>query len=384
MTIEVINTKSLKNFIKLFKNHLINIPGKHTRKKLLAIESDDWGAIRMPSKETYELLKEEGYKPNNDPYMKYDCLASPDDFNALFDVLNSVEDQRSNPAIITANCVMGNPDFKKIKASEFKTYYWKNLKETWRDYPDHQYAEKSWKEGLNKKFLKFQCHGREHLNVFQWMKALNEGNPLVHKAFDLNMISISSVENKLRFDYMEGLDFFSEDERREKEIILNEAFEEFQKFFNYSSKTFIANCYIWDDSAEKVLKNNGVEYIQGMTNQIKPVLNSKDHHKYVIHYMTQKNKFHMRYLVRNAFFEPSLQSNVDWVSDCLRRISIAFKWGKPAIIGSHRVNFIGQIDESNRERNLKKFKTLLHEIKKNWPDVIFTSSDHIIDEMNTG
>lgn len=69
--------------------------------------------------------------------------------------------------------------------------------------------------------------------------------------------------------------------------------------------------------------------------------------------------------------------NADYVSDCLRRIKIAFKWGKPAIIGSHRVNYIGFIDESNRERNLKLLKLLLGEITRIWPDVEFLDSSEL-------
>ncbi|NTW32234.1 MAG: hypothetical protein HGB12_06370 [Bacteroidetes bacterium] len=33
-----------------------NIPGWRTDRKILVIESDDWGSIRMPSKETYSGL----------------------------------------------------------------------------------------------------------------------------------------------------------------------------------------------------------------------------------------------------------------------------------------------------------------------------------------
>jgi hypothetical protein len=40
----------------------------------------------------------------------------------------------------------------------------------------------------------------------------------------------------------------------------------------------------------------------------------------------------------------------------------------------HRVNFIGSINQNNRERNLKLFKELLDKIDKLWPNVEFLSS----------
>jgi hypothetical protein len=64
----------------------------------------------------------------------------------------------------------------------------------------------------------------------------------------------------------------------------------------------------------------------------------------------------------------------DCVSKALHEIQNAFLWNKPAIISMHRVNFIGSINQNNRERNLKLFKELLDEIDKLWPDVEFLSS----------
>jgi hypothetical protein len=84
-----------------------------------------------------------------------------------------------------------------------------------------------------------------------------------------------------------------------------------------------------------------------------------------------------RYLIRNAFFEPSLDPQFDWVSDCLKRIKIAFHCKKPAIIGSHRLNYIGFIEESNRTKNLAQLKILLKEIVKRWPKVEFIASDEL-------
>jgi hypothetical protein len=82
-------------------------------------------------------------------------------------------------------------------------------------------------------------------------------------------------------------------------------------------------------------------------------------------------------LFRNCFFEPSTNEKRDWKSDCLKRVEIAFKWGKAANICSHRVNFIGSIDSSNTDRNLPEFKRLLQEIIRRWPDVEFVTSDQL-------
>jgi len=95
------------------------------------------------------------------------------------------------------------------------------------------------------------------------------------------------------------------------------------------------------------------------------------------HYTGQKNDLGQTYLVRNCRFEPSADPKKDWVGSCLNEINTAFRWRKPAIIESHRVNFIGYINSENRDHNLKLFNQLLREIVRKWPDVEFMSSDEL-------
>jgi len=66
-----------------------NLPGWRTNRKIVVIESDDWGSIRMPSKEAFnnlqatgiDLLSDEGFRFN-----KYDSLATSADLELLFEV----------------------------------------------------------------------------------------------------------------------------------------------------------------------------------------------------------------------------------------------------------------------------------------------------------
>lgn len=371
-----------ENLKKDLRRNLLNIQGIRTNKKIVVFESDDWGSIRMPSKAVFDSLKKQQFQPELDPYLTYDTLASTTDFEALFTVLTSVKDSQNNHPVLTTNAVMGNPDFEKIAKHNFESYFWEPFTETWGKYQHCAGVEKAWQFGTAEKLLKFQCHGREHLNVDQWMSALQVGNKLVRKAFDHKMISISSQPNKLRFHYMEGLDYFSSLEKANKIVILKEALHYFKQYFGYESKSFIANCYIWGSDIEQALAELGVLYLQGMTNQIVPVLNYGIHsHNYKRHYFGEKNRFGQHYLIRNAFFEPSLDPSIDWVADCLQRINIAFRWNKPAIIGTHRVNFIGSIHEENRTKNLQQFSVLLKEIVKRWPDVEFKSTDQIMNAI---
>lgn len=361
------------------RRYIQNLPGPRTSRQLVVIESDDWGSIRMPSVEVYHELVKMGANPQDEPYLRYDSLANQTDLEVLFEVLLSVEDSKGRPAVVTANTIVGNPDFCAIRSKDFSGYYWESFTETLKRYPGRERVFEQWKEGMRLGVFWPQYHGREHVNVYQWMKGLRAGDHWLQVAFEREMISVSSQPSKMRFDYLEGLDFFSEEERRSKAAILREGMQAFEALFGYTSLSFIANCYTWDKTAECTLSDLGVKYIQGMSNQIVPVLDKRGVHRhtYKRHFFGETNALDQRYMVRNAFFEPSLDAKIDWVGECLKRIDIAFRCGKPAIIGSHRLNFIGSIEETNRVNNLRKLKILLDEIVRRWPKVEFIATDEL-------
>jgi len=94
------------------------------------------------------------------------------------------------------------------------------------------------------------------------------------------------------------------------------------------------------------------------------------------HWLGQTNRHGQKYITRNCFFEPSDHSK-DWVASCISEIELAFKYKKPAVISSHRVNYIGSLVQENREQSNKKLENLLTKIINTWPDVEFISSSNL-------
>jgi hypothetical protein len=371
------------NSEKSIRNNLLNIPGWRTTRKLVVRDSDDWGSIRMPSLEVYEELLSRGYHPGRDPYLKYDSLATGEDLQLLFGILRSVRDSRGNPAVLTANCVMQNPDFERIEEGGFEQYHPELFTETHKRYKGCENSIQLWREGMKQGLFRPQFHGREHLNVTRWMKALKEEDALIHEAFKLRMISISSMLGEKMFNYMEALDYFNEEERLEKAGIVEVGLNLFAETFGYRSDTFIANNYVWETPLEEVMVKNKVRCIKGIANQFQPVNRKGEHYyRYVNHFTGQKSRYGLRHLIRNAFFEPSISGAPDDVGECLRRIRIAFRWGKPAIISTHRLNYTGAIDPANRDHNLRSLKELLTRITVDWPDAEFVTSDQLCGMMS--
>jgi len=53
-------TSTLIHLTGTAKQHITNALGSKTRRKIVVIESDDWGAIRMPSQRVYAELEKKG------------------------------------------------------------------------------------------------------------------------------------------------------------------------------------------------------------------------------------------------------------------------------------------------------------------------------------
>lgn len=367
------------------RNNLSQLPGWRTRRSIVVIESDDWGSIRMPSYEVREALRRKGFLIDRCKFSSYDSLASEVDLANLFDVLSSVKDADGKHAVLTANAVMANPDFKRIRENGFEKYYCEPFTETLKRYPPtHHRSFEMWKKGLDEGIFIPQLHGREHLNIIRWMKALRVNDEVTRMSFDQEHFGLSALTTpKLRVRYMDAFCNIGSESSAIEATIVREAVSMFEKMFGYAPKSFIAPCYIWRDTLEQTLSSCGISYIQGLPLQQIPIWENPPKIKTRYHFLGQKNKYGQTYLVRNAFFEPYKNNVTDkWVYECLRRIHTAFRWHKPAIISSHRINFIGTIDERFRDRNLLLLKKLLNEIVRHWPDVEFMSSDKLGDLIN--
>lgn len=356
-----------------------NLGGWRTQRKLLVIESDDWGSIRMPSRAVYERCLRAGYPVDQIAYERYDAPLSNDDLEYLFELLTSFSDHTGAHPIITANCLVANPDFDKIEASGFEQYHYELITETFRQYPRHDRSFALWKEGLAKGLFKPQFHGREHLNVCQFMKALQNNDPDVLFGFRNRMPGCIPKGPRVQGNhYVEATRFQT---AAEKEYVLKsliEGLDLFEQLFGYRSKTLIPTNYIWSSDFDEPVWRSGVAGFQG--NRVMKDQQPDGSSHLVRRRLGEMNELGQSYLTRNATFEPSLfrLKIGDPVASCLREIKAAFLMRKPAVISTHRLNYSGVVDPTNRDRNLLFLKQLLGAIVSKWPEVEFLSSNQLL------
>lgn len=362
----------------------VNYQSWRTPRKLMVIESDDWGSIRMPSRLAFRALTKKYKGIADDPYACYDTIANADDLTALFDVLTQFKDRKGKHPVITANTIVANPDFGKIKSSAFETYHYEPFHETIKRQASGDKVLKLWVQGQASGLFVPQLHGREHLHALSWLAELRAGNKALLAAFEHGTwgIPYEAVTKQRRNNLQASLDVYGlAGEEQFQADWLKEGGEIFVRFFGYGSTTIIPPAYTWHKRILPLLPALGIKAIQGISIQYQPRLNGRSGYQKRLRFMGQYAGYGMHYLVRNVFFEPSLQPDKDWVSETLSGIQKAFDRQHPAIIGSHRLNYIGALNEKNRSRNLAMLERILAQVVKRWPEVEFVGSGDIIKDI---
>jgi hypothetical protein len=370
MTMGMIGTLAGK-----LNKHLSNLPGWRTGRKLVVIESDDWGSVRMPSLTAFEAMRKAGMDMDSEDFGRYnqnDTLANKEDFAALYEVLSRHVDRNGANPVITAVAVVANPDFEKIRQHDFREYYYEPFPVTLERY-GHDGAFAMWKEGLAKGLFVPQFHGREHLNVAAWMRALQSGEREVRLAFDHGCWGYNNKHSHgLRYQAAFDLEF-AEDLKIQAEVIRS-GLALFEQLFGYKATFFVPPNGPYNNSLDRAAADAGVRYMSSPKLQHEVLGEGKT--RLCFHYMGQKNKHGQYYITRNCVFEPNIGGK-DWVDSCLKEMSIAFAWGKPAVISSHRVNYIGGLNPENRTHGLRELDSLLRQVVKQWPDVEFITSSRL-------
>src|SRR5690554_5731240 len=136
-----------KNIKSILSRNITNARGWRTNRKIVVIESDDWGSIRMRNKKSFDALSQAGIQLDHSKYDSLDSLENKEDLELLFEVLEKHKDSHGNTAKFTTNMVMNNPDFEKIEANDFQQYYSRTFLDSYKYY--YQEDLKSlWFEGI--------------------------------------------------------------------------------------------------------------------------------------------------------------------------------------------------------------------------------------------
>ncbi|MFT4733106.1 MAG: hypothetical protein ACI83B_000393 [Sediminicola sp.] len=356
-----------------------NALGWRTNRKILVIESDDWGSVRTRDLEALSYLKEKGFEVDKSNFVKFDSLESDDDLYHLFEVLQSVKDKNGRAAVFTPMTIMGNPDFRQIEKNEFQLYAWEPFTATGKKYKGSEGLIDAYQVGVQNQVFIPEYHGREHLNHLRWMRGLKASEKGILEPFKVGSFGLGRVDGTAVRDHLAAYD---PEFKNDIPLLMNslaEGLDLFEEIFGYKASYFVASKSPEPKKFEQVLAEKGVMYLTRYKLQRYPLGDNK--YEREINWIGKKTAYGQTMITRNAGFEPSEKANFDWVNNCLAEINLAFRLKKPAVISSHRVNYVSRLSNDNRSNGLKQLRRLLTEIVSKWPDVEFMSSAELGQEI---
>lgn len=374
----------IKSLLSSILSNLKNSIGWKTNRKIVVFSVDDYGNVRLNSAQARQNMDLTGMKI----YSRFDALdtlETTQDLEQLYEVLSSVKDKNGKPAVFTPFALPCNIDFEKIEADDFQNFYYETLPNTYKKLAIQQPEAYTgtwelWKMGMAKGLLKPQFHGREHLNLTVFNEKLKKRDPELLTALKNKSYTSISDDEYPTMSSMAALDFWDVKENEMMKPVLIEGLHLFEQVYGYKSNYFTPPVFNIHHSLFQTLKDNGIEYLDLAL--LRQEHQGQNVYKKSFNYIGKKTKEGLTIMVRNVVFEPTEDRGIDWVAHTMKQIETAFRWQKPAIISSHRVNFCGHIDPINREKGLESLRRLLHEIVKKWPDVEFMAADEMAQVLN--
>ncbi len=367
-----------------------------SNRKAIVIESDDWGAcLALPNMNEYEDLRELFPACYNQSILNEltTTLESPSDMEKLFSVLEGFTGGDGRYAVFQANYVMSNPDprYGISGLESCRLVPLPDLPTVWRRGDIIRKA----REGISRGLWHPEFHGKTHVNHRAYLRDLRESDlaALISakgRSWYVWMILYSSG-NKSDGQYY---DHFSEwssglpPEQQKEDIESGIAI--FESVFGRKPRSAIAPSYIWQFRTERFLNNCEVRIIQGKNrqyrvNHLKKISDLVD--KKIVNrlWLTEMGDYNpilgLRYLSRNVDFEPS--SDPMSVTKAYEQILEAWKRDQPAIISTHRSNYVG-LDVKTIDNNLKQLRHLLQRIQSDHPQAVYLTDWEVAQLYESG
>ena len=327
---------------------------KKTRRKIIVIESDDWGLERALDQRALRWMKE-NFGERSFTRWSTDALETKQDLELLYSVLEEFKLKFERPPIITANFITHNIDYRSPNQLKFRP-----LTEGFNE--ESEDVRRFYKIGIEKRYIYPQLHGYSHYNVGELEKyfVTSEGQRAFHNGF---LCARSTIKGHTWFLHRE-LDGSSGEMGK-----FLKGVNVFKSVFGYHPLSFIAPTYILETSFLDVLRENNVQVVQAGNRLVNW---RKERHLYP----PLRNRKGLLWSIRNVRLDPHKDYAFD-ASRAIADINTAFENSLPAVIDFHRVNFAGKYNPEYRNQTVSELRTLFTSIQKRWPEAKFLTSNEL-------
>lgn len=330
---------------------------KKTDAKLVIIESDDWGLQRATNEASLDWAATK-YGKENFTRWTTDALETTEDLGLLFDLLKSYKNDFLYAPIITANYITHNFDYDTKDKLQMKPIDISIKKENPGLY-------QLVLDGMKDHVFYPQLHGYCHFNFALLHNYFNteEGREEYANNYFLAKSTIKSHLSYLEGECVNANPNFIEQ--------LEAAQEVFYRIFGFYSDSFIPPRYIIDRKLVRTMGDLHIKYLQAGN----VLINSELKRYYVPFYMKFLGQ---TWLTRNCRLDPHRDYNFG-AEQCILKIENAFKNKQPAVIDTHRVNYSGRFAPMERYKSLAELKKVLNYLKQKHPEILFITSDKVMD-----
>jgi hypothetical protein len=362
---------------------LKNFPGWRTRRKLVVFNVDDYGNIRLASRAAGARLVQAGVALTG-RFDQLDTLETRADLEALLEVLDSVRDSTGRAAVFTPYTLSANPDFVALRADP-DNWQAEALPDSFarlaaEDPQAYEGAWSLWREGVDRGLLQPEFHGREHLNLRLLMRKLGRRDADVMANLQADsMVGLKNDPNLPGVGFTHAFGLADRSDLAQHREIIADGIARFTHIFGRQATCFTPPAQRLHPEVQSFVAAQGIRAIDCPMHAVQQIDRGRIRRSF--HVMGRKRGQDHVTLVRNVMFEPNLAPGRDEVARALGLIEVAFRWGKPAMISSHRVNFCGHIDPVNRKAGLAALKRLLAAIIDRWPDAEFLGAGELAQQI---
>ena len=315
----------------------------------------------MPNKETFDFLKAKRFSVDKNNFTKFDTYGSPSDLNELFTVLESVKDFKGNSAKLSPFICLTNPDFKRIKSSDYNNYFYETFDVTLNRIFGPEILE-TWKNGLEKNLFLPEFHGREHFNIPLLLEMLKSNKEAFREAFNEGVVHVPLNSIGLLNDLAPAYYYRNEGELVYFKDALKEGIGLFKQKINKEPLAFTPPDGIFNQQLEEAFLKTPIRGLVVNRKRLEPQVDGKINKRNYLYKFGKNNNYGQVYYRRNVKFEPIQESYL--FENVLSGIDAAFRWGKPAVLSSHRINYVSGLDSHHQKFTLKELERLLKKLFK--------------------
>ena len=318
------------------------------KRPVLIIESDDWGA--GPSIQAARLKE----------------IAAR---LALF------RDQEGNPPVMTLGVILATADGEKIEGDDFSEYHRIDL-----GAPQFQALVSTMQAGVAKGVFSLQLHGMEHYWPATLLTLSRKSEPL--RAW-LRQSPESWTEDLPSHVQSRWCDAASLPSTPLREESIRDAVQAevslYTDIFGASPHVVVPPTFVWNEQVEQAWTRAGVKVIvtPGRRFESRSVKGKPATGKLVAINNGDVAVCGADYVVRDAYFEPTLGHQAEKVIAYLKR---GARLGRPTLLETHRFNFVR--DEQGAHHGLETMTQAIELALQNFPQIRFLSTETLTVEIS--